>query len=265
MYGYHVVGVFPSDAVAQNAKAQLVSAGVYESSIHISTEARRGSSGRSSSNESSGFFDWLFGHASPEHERDWYEQNLRGGQAALSVLVHEDEDHIPIAEMLVRAGALNLSDERESGGETRGTSRPGRSSATNGRGHAQDEEVIPIINEELVVGKKATENRYRVRAHVVEKPVEQNVNLRDERVVIERRPASGAGRDYGARDWQDRDYEVIERHEEPVAQKRARANEEVVIRKDVRDRNEVVRDTVRETEIDMDDQRSGRSGARKRV
>ena len=45
---------------------------------------------------------------------------------------------------------------------------------------------------------------------------------------------------------------MIERHEEPVAQKRARADEEVVIRKDESDRTEQVRDKVRETEVEVE-------------
>ena len=43
---------------------------------------------------------------------------------------------------------------------------------------------------------------------------------------------------------------MIERHEEPVAQKRARADEEVVIRKDESERTEQVRDKVRETKVE---------------
>jgi hypothetical protein len=49
---------------------------------------------------------------------------------------------------------------------------------------------------------------------------------------------------------QDREYEIIERHEEPVVSKEVRADEEVVIHKDVKDRVEKVRDTVRETKVD---------------
>jgi Domain of unknown function (DUF2382) len=46
----------------------------------------------------------------------------------------------------------------------------------------------------------------------------------------------------------DREYEVIERHEEPVVQKN-RQVEEVVVRKGRQDRTETIRDTARETKV----------------
>jgi stress response protein YsnF len=107
------------------------------------------------------------------------------------------------------------------------------------------------VKEELAVGKTASERRYRIRTYVVETPVEEQVKLRDERVIVERRPASGTvGSDAGA--MQERVFEVTERHEEPVVEKRARETEEVVIRKEADERVETVRDTVRETKVDVD-------------
>ena len=68
---------------------------------------------------------------------------------------------------------------------------------------------------------------------------------------MERRPASGTvGSDAGA--MQERVFEVTERHEEPVVEKRAREAEEVVVRKEADERVETVRDTVRETKVDVD-------------
>ena len=51
---------------------------------------------------------------------------------------------------------------------------------------------------------------------------------------------------------QERVFEVTERHEEPVAEKRAREVEEVVVRREANERVETVRDTVRETKVDVD-------------
>jgi stress response protein YsnF len=109
--------------------------------------------------------------------------------------------------------------------------------------------VIPVAKEELVVGKRATETRHRVRTRVVERPVEADVRLKDERVVVERRPASEATNENAL---QDRDVEVIERHEEPVVSKRAGAEEEVVIRKESGEHTEKVRDKLRETKVDVE-------------
>lgn len=110
-----------------------------------------------------------------------------------------------------------------------------------------------MSKEELAFGKMTRETRHRVRTYTVERPVEKTVPLRDERVIIERRPVTGdPAAIAGARSMEGREFEVVERHEEPVVNKKAAASEEVVIRKDVTNRSETVRDTVRETEIEDD-------------
>ena len=106
------------------------------------------------------------------------------------------------------------------------------------------------------VGKRATERRYRIRTYVVERPVEEAVTLRDERVIIEHRPVAGERTAGDAELPWEREYEVIERHEEPVVAKQARRVEDVVVRKEADERTETVRDTVRETKVDV-----GKEGA----
>jgi stress response protein YsnF len=58
---------------------------------------------------------------------------------------------------------------------------------------------------------------------------------------------------------QEREFEVIERHEEPVVEKRARNVEEVVVRTDASERTETVRDTVRQTRVDVENEAGGRA------
>jgi stress response protein YsnF len=89
-----------------------------------------------------------------------------------------------------------------------------------------------------------------VRIYPVEHPVEESVNLRDERVVVERRPTRNYAPD--AKDFAPRELDVVERHERPVVGKKVRATEEVINRKDAKERRETVRDTVRETKVDID-------------
>jgi len=116
------------------------------------------------------------------------------------------------------------------------------------------EQVIPVVKEELEVGKRATEQRYRVKTYVVEHPVEKTVTVRDERVEIEHRPISRTG---DLRMPQEREIEVVERHEEPFAEKRVTGAEEIVVRKEVVERPETVRGTVRETKVDVEKEPAG--------
>jgi uncharacterized protein (TIGR02271 family) len=120
------------------------------------------------------------------------------------------------------------------------------------------EEVIPVYEEELRVGKRVIEQgRVRVHAYTVEQPVQEDVTLREERVAVERRPVdrpvSGAP---GEAAFRERTIDVTTHREEPVIDKEARIKEEVVVRKEADQHTETVRDTVRHTEVEIDDDRA---------
>lgn len=125
-------------------------------------------------------------------------------------------------------------------------------------GELTGEETIPVMEEQLRVGKREVAGgRVRVRSYVVERPVEEQVELRQERVTLERRPVD---REVAPGDaaFQERTIEAVERGEEAVVSKSARVVEEVGIRKDVERETETVRDTVRRTEVEVEDERAGR-------
>jgi len=136
--------------------------------------------------------------------------------------------------------------------------------ATSRGADREGEQVIPIAEEQLNVGKREVGGgRVRVRSYVVERPVEEQVSLRREHVDVQRRPvdrAIGAGEDA----FKDRTVEMNERSEQPVVSKDARIREEVVMRKDVGSENRTVSDTVRRTEVEVDDQRSKADDASRR-
>ena len=123
---------------------------------------------------------------------------------------------------------------------------------------AQREEVIPVAEESLEVGKRAVERgRVRVRSYVVETPVEETVTLRDETVRVERRAVNRAVTEVPAEAFRERTIEVTETDEEAVVAKTARVVGEVVVRKDVAEQERTVRDTVRRTEVEIEDERTG--------
>ena len=126
---------------------------------------------------------------------------------------------------------------------------------------ARDEEVIPVVEEQLRVGKRQVEGgRVRVRSYVVETPVEEQVHLREEHVDISRRPVDRPVTAADESMFRERTIEAEERVEEAVVSKEARVTEELVVRKEAEERTETVRDTVRRTEVDIEDDRAaGRS------
>jgi len=122
-----------------------------------------------------------------------------------------------------------------------------------GQINAGGQAVVPVVEEELQVGKRSVEKGgVRVKTHVTETPVEEHVNLREEHVKVERRPANRAA---GSADlaFKEGTIEVTERAEEAVVSKQAKVIEEVVISKHAHDRTETVRDTVRRTDVDVEE------------
>jgi uncharacterized protein (TIGR02271 family) len=116
------------------------------------------------------------------------------------------------------------------------------------------ESTIPVMEEQLQVGKRAVQRDVHIYTPVTEKPVEESVRLREEQVHVERRsvdcPASGT--DLNA--FTEGTIEVTATREELVVSKQARVVEEVAVRKDAQERTETVRDTVHRTNVEIEQQ-----------
>jgi len=91
----------------------------------------------------------------------------------------------------------------------------------------------------------------RVTSHVVETPVQEQVTLHEEHVTLERRPVNE--RVSGTDAFRDQTIEARATAEEAVVGKEARVVQEIGIRKEATDRVETVRDTVRETKVNVQD------------
>ena len=126
----------------------------------------------------------------------------------------------------------------------------GRSLAANGHASTREEEVIPLAEETLIVGKQTVNSgTTTVRRYVIERPAEQQVTLYDEKVVVERRrPVTDA---VTGETLTELTVEMIETSEVPLVAKGVKVREEVVIRRERSKRVETVRDTVRRDEIEI--------------
>lgn len=114
---------------------------------------------------------------------------------------------------------------------------------------------IPLSEEHLDVRTREVD-RGSVHVHkdVIEEEQAVNVPLREESVHVERhdrRADQGAGT-VPDDAFQEQDFEIPVRGEEADVTKRAQVREEVDISKDVHEREEQVRDTVRREEIHVD-------------
>lgn len=247
--------------------------------------------------EHKGFWDSLGDLFLPDEDRYTYAEGLRrGGYLVTVTLSGSDTQYDRVVEILDREGSIDIDERTESwrsegyasegyrsedyssGASMTGASATGYAgertagaSGSTGYGAAGsaatsvdrsgmttgDEEVIALTEERLRVGKREVSGgRVRVRSYQVEEPVSEDVRLREERVTIERRPVDRAV-GVGDEAFRDRTIELDETSEEAVVSKDQRVREEVVIGKNVNERTETVRDTVRRTEVEIDDERTG--------
>jgi stress response protein YsnF len=215
-----------------------------------------------------GLLGALVGMGIPEEDAHAYAEGVRRGGTL--VTVSADDGHSgPVADILNRHGAVDI-DTRAT--EWRGRGWGGfrhdaqpltgedivreREYATPGAqtlAAGQEGEIrVPVTEEELAVGTRPVQRGgVRIYRRVEETPVQEQVQLREEHVTVDRRPVDRPITEADRDAFQERTYEVREMAEEPVVAKQARVAEEVVIRKDVDTRTETVSDTVRRTDVDV--------------
>lgn len=113
---------------------------------------------------------------------------------------------------------------------------------------------VPVIEEQLNVGKREVQGGgVRVRTEQQEIPVEEQVTLREEHVHVERTPVNRAVGESDLTAFREGEITLTEHAEVPVVSKEARVVEEVVIGKEATERVETVSDTVRRTEVEVEE------------
>jgi len=271
-----VVGLFDNRSDAQAAMQDLIAGGFIQEDIDLSNRSFGGETGTTGSSTTdadydsgdgigdriSNFFNSLFGD--DETTASTYTNAASDADAILTVQVDSDERARQAQEILDRHNAMDV-DERSSqyaqgsnfAGTTNTTGTTGTADYDNtntARTANSETRTIPVVEENLNVGKREVERGgARIRSRIVERPVEATVRLREEHVVVNRRPVNRAISDADLQNFQPGEMELTERAEVPVVGKEARVVEEVEIGKNVTEREETVRDTVRRTEVDVDE------------
>ena len=117
------------------------------------------------------------------------------------------------------------------------------------------EERVEVVEERLAVGKReVATGGVRVTSRVVETPVEETVRLREERVEAHRRPDDRKlSPEEADATFAERTVEMMGTGEEAEVGKTARVVEEVTLGKRAGEREATVRDTVRRTEVEVEE------------
>ena len=114
-----------------------------------------------------------------------------------------------------------------------------------------DQQVVAVGEESLDVSTRRVYGaQTRVRRVVQTVPVERRVELRDETIVVERRPQVGDVADDEA--LAEHEYVMSESREVPVVNKQRRLREVVVLRRESTPRVEIVREVVRRADVQIE-------------
>ncbi len=257
------VAVFDTMTHAEAAIAALVERGIPAGSIEHYAQSGQvqatGALGSETSPRSHGLWAWLTGEKEGGTQHDaLYDKTIENGGIVVTVIsdsskveqIHDIlEAHDPVD---LDARHTQYSDSGAYGTMTDAMPMPAQTLAPSTQMTAGGtEEVLTLSEEALQVGKRAVDRgTTRVRRYVVERPVEEQIRLRDETVTMFRRPVA-AGTSIGADAFTDRTISMSETDEEAVVAKTTRVVEEVVLQKDVTERVETVRDTLRHEEVEI--------------
>lgn len=273
-----VIGVFDTVDQAERARESLLDAGFDESGVRVQSQAamqgegeaasRLTSTGGSGSHEGfmasvGRFFSNLFG-SQDEHAGHYAEAVRRGSSV---VVVTADDSRVEIARATLAAtGAVDIDKRTESWREEGyagfdPSAQPfgsqeieaERSRFQKGRAQADSGTVLPVVREEIEVGKREVDlGAVRVFSHTEVRPVQEQVQLREEHAEIERRAVDRPATEADLKAFEGGAIEIREMAERPVVSKTARVVEEVSVGRQATTHTETVSDQVRSTVVDIE-------------
>ena len=228
------------------------------------------------------FFGDLFGSDDTE-QAGHYSEAVRRGSAVLAVTLADDSRVEQARSALASAGAVDIDKRSESWkqdgytgfdpasapyktdqilaersrnlGQMNMIEQPARTDTdgTARTSEVADGTVIPVMREELEVGKREVDlGTVRVVSRTETRPVEEQVQLREERAEIERRAIDRPATEADLKAFDGGAIEIHETAERAVVSKQARVVEEVVVGKETNVRTETVADQVRSTVVEVD-------------
>jgi len=252
-----VVGIFNTAAEAQQAVQKLEQAGFQLDYVDVAhREAANQGMGRTSDDSIGGFFSSLFGSDDNNDARN-YTEAAKNGSSVVTVHVDSADQSQKAARILDDAGAVDvdggMKGDKSGSNQSNQTTQNNQTNQNNQNNQTGDNMKAEVIEENLQVGKRMEQTGgVRLRSRIVEKPVEASVRLREEHVTVQRTPVDRPASESDFKAFKEGEMEVTESAERAVVAKEAHVVEEVSLGKQVTEREEVVRDTVRNTEVDVE-------------
>ncbi|WP_138484518.1 YsnF/AvaK domain-containing protein [Dyadobacter bucti] len=286
-----VVGIFENTNDAQEAQSYLLANGFSASDVDITTSSYNSDATVSTVNKDDedfgdrigNFFKDLF-----DGDEDETRRYSEAGRRGTIVTVHAADAELAetAADILDQYGAVDVNETAGSYSASQGLG----SSVTDATvGTYNDTSIdpytnkaididsdqsfvsdaqtdsLPVIKEELQVGKREVETGgVRLKSRIIERPVQESIRLRQEQVNVNRTPVDRVASESDFNTFQEGTIEMKEYAEVPVVNKEARIVEEVSLSKTVDEREETINETLRNTEVEVenltDEEKLRRSG-----
>lgn len=234
------------------------------------------------------FFSDLFGSDDKQHAGN-YSEAVRRGSTVVAVTVADPGRVEQARSALAAAGAVDIDKRSESWRQegyegfdpTAQPYHPDEIAAERSRyqsastpppgdlltpddtrvDQVADGTVLPVVREDLEIGKREVDlGTVRVFSRTETRPVEQQVQLREEHADIERRAVDRPATEADLKAFEGGSIEIHETSERPVVSKTARVVEEVVVGSESSTRTETVSEQVRNTVVDVDKRGDGTPG-----
>ena len=259
-----LTALFDTRADADAGRQRLLDANVDADNIKIHDKSSLGETGYSSESQP-GMWTSIKNAFLPNEDRHIYEEGVRRGGFLLTADIEEDQaDEAVRALDSAHVQSVDI-DERASQWKSQGWNPPvagaamaATAMAGTATGSVDDQEMrvtgttgdtqrLQVVEEQLVVGKREVDRGgVRVRSYVTEKPVHEQISLRDETLSVERHPVDRAASDDAFR---EQSIEMTEIDEEAVVAKTARVVEEVLVTKTSKEHVKEINETVRRTDV----------------
>lgn len=252
-----VIGIFDSASEAQEANQELLKQGFRSEDVDISAQNTATGDATTMHTDTDhekndgigGFFRSLFSDDDDDAPGK-YEEVARRGGTVVTVHAQSGDEASRASEILDDCGALDV-DERAN--QYRNT-KYGADIGMNTDDSMDTSGSVKIIEEDLQVGKREVETGgVRLRSRIIERPVEESVRLRSERVTVNRNPVDRAATEADFDNFKEGTVEMTEHAEMPVVNKEARVVEEISLNKTVDETEETISDTVRRTDVEIED------------
>ena len=255
-----VAGIFNTTTEANKAVQQLSAAGFERDFVDMShavpgtgpASTTGAKAGQDDHDSIGGFFSSLFGGDNDEART--YADVARSGHSVMTMHVDTAEQAHRAADILDNAGALDVNSKAaEYGVANNYTANKNQTKQNQTKQDQADGMKAEVIEEKLNVGKRTEQTGgVRLRSRIVKKPVEANVRLREEHVTVQRTPVNRPATDADFKTFKEGDVTVTESAERAVVAKEAHVVEKVSLGKSVTERDETIHETVRNTEVDVE-------------